>query len=130
MNNKMEKVKDVKPLIEALEKIKQENIRIIVEGKKDKKALNEVGIDNIFVLHSIGKSLESTMDQFMSHLEKKETIIILTDLDKKGEEYYSIVKDDLIKNGFKVDDSLRKLLSKMGISHIEGLSNFVENETN
>ena len=126
----MEKVKDVKPLIEALEKIKQENIRIIVEGKKDKKALNEVGIDNIFVLHSIGKSLESTMDQFMSHLEKKETIIILTDLDKKGEEYYSIVKDDLIKNGFKVDDSLRKLLSKMGISHIEGLSNFVENETN
>lgn len=118
---------DVNELLEELENLKKSKQKVIVEGKLDKEALNELGIDNIFILHKIGRSLSSGIEEFIETLKKKETIILLTDLDDQGEEYYKIVKDGLVPNGIKINNTLRKILRNLKISHIEGLSSFVEN---
>lgn len=123
----MDNSQDITELLEELESIKKSNIKVIVEGKLDKEALHELGIDNVYVLHRIGRSLSEGIEQFIEILKKKETIILLTDLDDQGEEYYKMVKDELAKSGIKINNNLRRILKDLKVSHIEGLSSFVSN---
>ena len=55
---------------------------------------------------------------------------ILTDLDKKGNEFNKQATFILQELGFSIDLSFRKLLIKANISHIEGIGNFLENVEN
>jgi len=119
---------DINLLIKELENLKRSKQKIMVEGKFDKDALEDLGMGNIFVLHKIGRSLSSGIEQFIANLKKGERIVILTDFDKHGEEYYKILKEELTKNGFKINNNLRRILRDMKISHIEGLSSFLERE--
>ena len=118
---------DINDLLKELDNLKKSKTKVIVEGKLDKKALNDLGIDNVFVFHKIGRSLSEGIEQFIETLKKKETVVLLTDLDEQGEEYYKIVKDELVQNGFKINNVLRNILKELKISHIEGLSSFVSN---
>ena len=94
---------------------------IIVEGKKDKAALNKLGIKNIMPLN--GKPLYKLTEEIS---ELKKPVIILTDLDKEGRKFYSKLKHDLQKKGVKIKDGFRKFLfKKTKVTVIESLPNFI-----
>lgn len=101
---------------------------IVVEGKKDKYALQELGFENIFVIHETGKSFGEKIEQIQELCDKKDRVCILTDFDKKGKHLYLLLKSKFSELGVRMDNSLRGFLLKQKISHIEGLSSFLKNE--
>ena len=109
-------------LLLRIEKLKLPGKPIIVEGKKDKAALKKLGIANIF-------TIKEPLFKLCEELSKKhDSVIILTDLDKEGKRLYSKLKENLERNGVKVDDSFRKFLFKeTKLTQIEGLLTYIEN---
>ena len=100
---------------------------IIVEGKKDVNSLNALGFEKVYAIHETSTSLKERLEKIVSLLEKRDKICILTDFDKKGKKLYLLIKSELqTMGGVKVDSSLRGLLLKAQVSHIEGLHKFIE----
>ena len=111
-----------KELLDFIEKIKNSNILIIVEGKKDRKALEQLGISNIVELSK--KPIFQIVEEIS---ESNDECIILTDLDKKGKELYGKLNSNLQKHGVKVSNKLRDFLFKnTKLRQIEGLSSYLE----
>ena len=108
-----------------IEKIKNSNTIVIVEGKKDRAALGSMGISNITELTK--KPLYQIVeDIFNSNNE----CVILTDLDKKGREIYGKLSSDLQKRGIKINNNLRDFLFKnTKLRQIEGLASYMENNS-
>src|SRR3989338_9297625 len=105
-----------------IEKIKYSNTVIIVEGKKDKEALNKLGIMNIVELTK--KPLFQIVEEIANNNKE---IIILTDLDKKGKELYGKLSRDFHKYGIKINNELRNFLFKnTKLRQIEGLPSYLE----
>ena len=100
---------------------------IIVEGKKDKFALQHLDFENIFVINETGKSLPEKIEQIQQLCDKKTKVCILTDFDKKGKQLYLLLKSKLQEIGVRMDNTLRGILLKERISHIEGLANYIKN---
>ena len=118
MDNKLEKINFL------IEKIKNTNILVIVEGKKDRLALERLGIKNIVELSK--KPLFQIVEEIAS---SNDDCIILTDLDKKGRELYGKLNSDLQKNGVKVHNELREFLFRnTKIRQIEGMSSLLANQ--
>lgn len=115
---------DKDELIKEIEKVKNNNTLIVVEGKKDKIALEKIGFHNIFVLNENGKSILIRIEEIV---KRKEECVILTDFDKKGKKLYHLIKSEFISNGVKMDNRLRNMLLKAHLSHIEGISTFLNN---
>ena len=110
-------------LLELLNKIKEEDILIIVEGKKDKAALENFEIKNIKILN--GKDIWNRCEEIA---ENNEEVIILTDFDKKGKELYIKIAKNCEKLGIKVNKIYREQLQKhTKLSHIEGLKTYMRN---
>ena len=108
---------------EHIDKIKRSNQLIIVEGKKDKKALQNFGIKNIIELNK--KPLFEIIENISNNNEK---CIILTDLDKHGKELYGKLNSGLQQNGIKVDNNFRNFLFKhTKLRQIEGLETYAIN---
>lgn len=105
-----------------LEKLKNSKKLIIVEGKKDKLSLEELGVKNIVSISR--KPLYS----FIEGINAKE-VIILTDLDKTGRKLYSVLKHNLQAKGIKIDAYFREYLFKHSkITQIEGLFRYLKKE--
>ena len=105
-----------------IEKIKSSEILVIVEGKKDREALQKLGIGNIVELSK--KPLFQVIEDVAS---KNKDCIILTDLDAKGRELYGKLNRGLSHFGIKVDDSFRNFLRKeTQLRQIEGLRSYME----
>jgi 5S rRNA maturation endonuclease (ribonuclease M5) len=104
-----------------INKLKEKETLIIVEGIKDKKALEKFGLTKIITLSK--KPLYQIIETVA---EKSKETAILTDLDSKGKELYHKLFVGLQKYGIKIDNNLRELLFKAKISHIEGLGTFME----
>ena len=92
---------------------------IIVEGKKDKKALENFGIKNIIILR---KPLYLIVEYVV---KSEKECIILTDLDKKGKELYGKLSSSLKQFGVKIDDRFREFLFKTRLRQIEGLTRYM-----
>lgn len=99
-----------------LEKIKDRDLLVIVEGKKDRIALGNLGITKIIFLSKtpLYKVIETAA-------EKAKEVVILTDMDRKGKELYHRLFVGLQKHGVKVNNKLRELLFRAKVSHVEGL---------
>ena len=110
-------------ILEEIEKAKNSGILIIVEGKKDKKSLEELGFKNIIILH--GTPIYKRIEEIAS--ETKECVI-LTDFDDKGKEFYYMLKKALVRRGVRINDRLRIAMLKEKISHVEGLYSFLRNK--
>lgn len=107
---------------ELIDKIKQSDILIIVEGKKDKKSLQNLGIKNIIELNK--KPIFQVIESISS---KNKNCIILTDLDKKGKELYGKLNHGLQEFGVKIDNNLRNFLYKnTQLRQIEGLTAYIK----
>lgn len=99
---------------------------VVVEGQRDRNSLLKLGIRNIFILNKPGANFYSRVEALKKLAEKKgKKCAVLTDLDKKGRFLYAVLKRELIKEGIKIDDSLRRLLSKAKVSHVEGLATYL-----
>ena len=104
----------------CLQEIQEQNIPIIVEGRNDKKALQELGLENIFTLNM-------PLFKIVERISGKE-VVILTDLDKKGKQLYRRIQHDCIHHGIKVNNRLRHFLFReTQLSHIEGLGTYLRN---
>lgn len=112
--------KNLKEFNNIIENIKISNILIIVEGKKDKVALEKFGIVNVIELNK--KPLFHIVEEVSS---SNNECIILTDLDKEGKEIYGKLSSDLQRHGIKIDNKLRNFLFKhTNLRQIEGIDSY------
>ena len=103
---------------EIIDKIKNNGILVIVEGKKDSAALRKLGIVNIVELSK--KPIYSIVEEVA---EKTKDCIILTDLDKKGKELFGKLNSGLQRHGVRVDNTFREFLFKRTkLRQIEGIT--------
>ena len=102
----------------TLEKISGNKVAVIVEGKKDKAALEKIGIrNNIFVLNT--KPVFVVAEEIAKSYGEA---VILTDLDAEGKKLYGKLNTLLQRLGVKVDNSIRNFLFKnTRLRQIEGI---------
>ena len=106
-----------------IEKIKKSNILIVVEGRKDKDALERLGLENIIFLK---KPLYKVAEEISLKCKK---CIILTDLDKKGKQLFERLKKNLVRLGVQIDESFRNFLFKnTKLRQIEGFTRYLSNQ--
>lgn len=103
---------------EEIEKLKKSRLLILVEGVRDKSALETLGLTNIVTLH--GRPLYEVAESI-----KEKEIVLLMDLDSEGRKLYGILNNIFSKTGIKVNDGLRKAIAKAGIKQVEGMASFM-----
>ncbi len=99
---------------------KTRNYVVIVEGKNDLVVMKQLGYEKVLTLN---KPIYELVEQLM---ERKEKVMILTDMDKQGKRLFSTLKRELNNNGVMIDNSLREFLFRKGFSTIEGLTKLIE----
>mgnify|MGYP001596002088 CR=1 FL=1 len=105
-----------------IEKIKNSNTLIIVEGKKDKIALQKLGLNNIIELSK--KPIFQIVEDIAN---SNDECVILTDLDKEGKQLYSKLNSNLQKNGVKINNKFREFLFKhTKLRQIEGIDTYLQ----
>lgn len=115
--------KNMEELQELIDEIKNFNTLVIVEGKKDRVALQRLGIRNIAELSK--KPLFKIVEEISY---SNEECIILTDLDREGRQLYSKLNSNLQKNGVKVNNKFREFLFRnTKLRQIEGITSYLEN---
>lgn len=114
-------MKNKKEIEEFVEKLKETDKLIIIEGIKDKRALEELGLNKIVTLNK--KPLFEVIEKVA---EDNKEVIILTDLDVEGRKLYSKLKRGLTERGVTVDNYFREFLfRKTKLSQIEGLTRYL-----
>jgi 5S rRNA maturation endonuclease (ribonuclease M5) len=103
---------------------------IIVEGKKDVQALKLAGFEKVYTIHETGTPLKERILQIINLIDKKDKVCILTDFDKRGKKLYLLLKTELQMLGVRLDSTLRGILLKSDISHIEGVTSFFKKVEN
>lgn len=93
-------------LIEIKDKV------VIVEGKRDKRALEKIGIRNVIEIS--GKPLSSIVN-----IVKGKHVVILTDFDKEGKKLEKKLTYLFSKNKIKIDRMLRFKFLRFGVDKIE-----------
>lgn len=102
--------------------LRESGILVIVEGKKDRAALNRFGVTNIIELTK--KPLYQIVEEVA---DSGRECIILTDLDKKGKELYSRLSSNLQKHGVKVNNKFREFLFRhTELRQIEGMGTYFQ----
>ncbi len=106
---------------EELDKLKESGKLIIVEGKKDIKALASLGITNTI-------EIKGNLAVFAGDIAKEHRdIILLTDLDPTGRKLYSRLNHYLSQLGVRVDNEFRLYLFKeTKLRQIEGIKKYIE----
>lgn len=95
---------------------------VIVEGKKDKEALEKLGIKSI-QLHKTNNSLNERVELF----SKSKECILLFDLDRAGRKLHAKIKESLQRLGVKVNSRYRNfLLTKTRLRFIEGINTYLK----
>lgn len=103
------------------EALRSSNKLVLVEGKKDRQALNCLGITNIKTIAQ--KPLFKTVEESANASAE---VVILTDLDREGRKYYSYLKHHLQKNGIKVDKKFREFLfANTEVTQIEAMKKLI-----
>ena len=74
-------MEEIKILLKKIEELKNSNQKIIIEGEKDKKALDDLGVKNVFRIHRPHKSIPEMLEDLMKLLERKEEVVILRESD-------------------------------------------------
>ena len=109
----------------AIEELREKNklIPIIVEGKKDKKTLERLGINGPIIIYNKGKSLTDFCDWVASvHQE----VIILTDWDTKGGMLCHRMME-LFEGRVRYDTLFRERFAKYTmIKIVEGLYSWIQ----
>ncbi len=113
-------------IILEIDNLKKSGNMIVVEGEHDRDALENLGLERIFILNKTGVSIFNRIDDLIKQLQNKEHCVILTDLDKKGKAYYKMIRKELENHGLRPNSRMREILERSRVSHIEGLDKFLE----
>ncbi len=124
MRDADEMVDEFEALLEELRELARESV-ILVEGRKDRHALEELGIrGDIVQVQDAGGILGVAEDL----AAQGRSAIILTDWDRKGGHLAELLRNALRACGVQYDDSIRarvSMLSKKEIKDVESLPAFV-----
>ena len=96
--------------------LKNESWAILVEGKRDKWALEKFGVQNVVELkgrnyHDVAEALA---DKY-----KYRGVVLLMDFDPEGETIFQKLSKILPGYGLKIDTSFRERLRETGITFVE-----------
>ncbi|MCK5291823.1 MAG: DNA primase [Thermoplasmata archaeon] len=115
------RLEEVEGLIEQLVHL-SDTMAVIVEGRKDERALRELGVKGEIVRLNKGESIFGTCER-LSRDHKK--VILMTDWDRKGGHLGKLLKDGLEANGVQYDENIRArlaVLTKKDIKDVENLA--------
>ncbi len=87
---------------------------VLVEGKRDKMALERFDIGPVYTMK--GRKFHDIAEELS---EKYEGVVILTDLDRTGEDIFRKLSKILESYGLKVDGSFREDLKRSGVKFVE-----------
>ena len=79
----MDKQREKEELLEEIEKAKERECLVVVEGKNDKAAFLELGFKEVFAIDKM--ALYRVVEEVM---KREKEVIIMTDLDKEGKKLY------------------------------------------
>lgn len=120
---------ELEGILEVLERIKREDedVPIIVEGKKDVEALRELGIQRKMIKIKKGK----TVFRIIEGLRRKQhdKVIILTDWDSSGGKLCYKIKKACESNAIKYDVEYRKQMMKFlkkEVKDVESIPTFIK----
>ena len=99
-----------------IEKLKNSDAAVIVEGKKDRQALEKLGITNIFELSK--RPLFAVIEDIA---DKYNECVILTDLDRQGKQLFGKLNSGLSRNGVRVNNTFRNFLFRTKLRQVEGI---------
>jgi len=99
---------------------------ILVEGKTSINAFRKLGYEKVYSVHQTSVPLRERLQAITGELTKKDKVCILTDFDKRGKQIYTKIKSILEELGVKTDSTLRGILLKSGVKHIEEIEKFSE----
>lgn len=120
-----ERLEQLEKLLDELEAASQ-TIPIIVEGRRDARALNRLGIAKNVIPINTGSSVFSLCEEVAKHWKQA---VILTDWDRKGGQLARMLKEGLHANGVQVNTYFRTqivILSKKEVKDIESMPRFIE----
>ena len=113
---------------DTLQQIKNKNkdVPVIVEGKKDLKALRRLGLEGKIIKIKTNNTIFHIIENMRG---KYEEVIILTDWDNTGSRLYHKIKRACKANGIDYNERIRKKLIKYlwgEIKDIESLPKFIK----
>ncbi|NYT00498.1 MAG: DNA primase [Methanocellales archaeon] len=114
----------IEQIICEIKDLSSEGAVIIVEGKKDREALKELGISDRILLASSFPLLNFAEDVS----RKTNKAIIITDWDSRGEKIAKNISAYLRASGTKPNNLIRNKIKKLvqkEIKDVEGLSGYV-----
>ena len=123
----MHSQKEKERLLDVLEQYQKH--ALLVEGKRDAQAMNAFGFSRVFILNVHRGSLRERVERIAASLHKKEDLCLLFDNDAAGRRLIAQCAPILRELGFRIDQTLRRELINAGLSHIEGVSTFVEHHS-
>lgn len=113
-------------LPQLLEEIKERDLPVIVEGQKDRAALQRLGLSRIILLNK--KPLYKVIEDLDADGLTAREIVILTDLDGEGRSLFRKLARECNQQGIKVNNKLRLSLFQTPLAHIEGLATYLQNQ--
>jgi len=96
---------------------------VLVEGKRDKRALEAFGIEPVYQMK--GKKYHDIAQELS---EKFKGVVLLTDLDRHGEEIFRKLSKILESYGLKVDGSFREDMRRAGVKFVEKIPKVILEE--
>jgi 5S rRNA maturation endonuclease (ribonuclease M5) len=90
----LELIEEAEEALSEVRDLAAEGVPILVEGKRDTKALRTLGVKGIILELSTGGGTLSFLESL-----KYERVLILTDFDERGEELASFCSEHLLKLG-------------------------------
>jgi 5S rRNA maturation endonuclease (ribonuclease M5) len=106
---------------EWIRELIENDITIIVEGRKDRAALKKLGVENIIILNKPLYKISEALAQ------NEKQAIILTDLDSEGKKLYAKLNHELCQLGIHVDNGFRQFLfRKTKLRQIEGMDSYIQ----
>ncbi len=112
-------------LIASLLDASYQGAAIIVEGRRDERALRALGLPGPVIMASRRSALDLAEDAARNYPQ----IILLTDWDSKGDEMCNTIERHLRSVGSRPDREIRSRLKKLvkkEIKDVEGLSQYTE----
>lgn len=123
--NDEERLAEIEDVLEELRELAADHV-ILVEGPKDKKALNSIGIEGeLFMIQSEGGPVKAA--EYVSEHGGK--AVILTDWDRRGGTIAHELENQLSALGLVYDSRIRAKLSslcKKDIKDVESLDTLLE----
>lgn len=95
---------------------------VLVEGRKDRRALESLGVQDVVELNR-GLSILETLEALQG-----QSVVLLTDLDREGKALRRRLLKLMSMYGIRENPRPREILAKMRVSHVEGLGNIAKTD--